>query len=66
MITVPGKLTDSSAGTASLTAISALADGSTYATDVAALRNNLATLTLLANKLIDLVTALATRMEVES
>lgn len=37
-------ITDSSAGTASTTAIAALADGSTYANDVAALRNNLATL----------------------
>lgn len=37
-------ITDSSAGTPSTTAIVALSDGTTYANDVAALRNNLATL----------------------
>lgn len=37
-------LTDSSAGTPSATTIAALADGTTYANDVAALRNNLATI----------------------
>lgn len=37
-------ITDNSAGTPSTTAIAALSDGSTYANDVAALRNNLATL----------------------
>ena len=46
--TVPAATTnaiaDNSAGTASTTAIVALADGTTYATDVAAIRNNFATL----------------------
>lgn len=37
-------ITDSSAGTPSTSAIAALADGTTYATDVAAIRNNFATL----------------------
>lgn len=46
------ELTDNSAGTPSATAIAALSDGSTYANDVAALRNNLATLTAKVNYLI--------------
>lgn len=37
-------ITDNSAGTPSTSAIAALADGTTYATDVAAIRNNFATL----------------------
>lgn len=37
-------ITDSTAGTPSTTALAALADGTTYATDVAAIRNNFATL----------------------
>lgn len=59
---VPGRLTDSSAGTASLTTVAALADGSTYANDIAALRNNLATLTGAANSLIDWCNALEKRL----
>lgn len=37
-------ITDNSAGTPSTTAIAALSDGTTYANDVAAIRNNFATL----------------------
>lgn len=59
---IPGPLTDSSAGAASATAVAALADGSTYANDIAALRNNLATLTLAINKLTSCVLALDRRM----
>ncbi len=59
---IPGKLTDSSVGTASLTAMTALADGSTYANDVAALRNALSTTAVIVNKLIDCVTFLAKRV----
>lgn len=59
MIGTPPILTDSSAGTASTTnVVTALADGSTYATDVASLRNNLATLTRNLNQLTNAVNAL--------
>lgn len=50
---IPVKLTDSSGGTASNTTVAALADGTTYATDVAALRNNLATIVAKINSVID-------------
>ncbi len=59
---IPGHLTDNSAGTASATAIAALSDGSTYANDVAAIRNNLATIAATLNSLIDLTKALARRV----
>ena len=50
-------LTDSSAGTPATT-ITALSDGSTYANDVASLRNNLASLATEINALrVDLVNA---------
>lgn len=50
-------LTDNSAGTANTT-VQALADGSTYATDVAAIRNNFADLVAMVNKLTADVAAL--------
>lgn len=54
-------LTDNSAGTANTT-VEALADGTTYANDVAAIRNNFADLAAMVNKLtVDLT---ATRAEV--
>lgn len=59
---IPGPLTDSSGGTASGTEVVALADGVTYANDVAALKNNLATLTATANALIRLARFLERRL----
>jgi hypothetical protein len=51
-VTAISLLVDSSAGTASDTAVAALADGSTYANDIAALRNNLATLAAKINQIL--------------
>lgn len=63
MTGLPPRLTDSSAGTADATgAIEALADGTTYATDVAALRNNLATLAAQHNLLLEVNRDLAARV----
>ena len=45
--------TDNTGGTASTTAIANLADGSTYATDHAAIENNFASLTAKINLIID-------------
>lgn len=45
-----GALTDNTAGSADTT-LQALADGTTYATDVAAIRNNFADLAAMCNKL---------------
>lgn len=45
--------TDNTGGTASTTAIANLADGSTYATDHAAIENNFASLTAKVNLIID-------------
>ncbi len=56
-----GRLTDSTSGTASATTIVALTNGSTWATDIAALRNNLATLTATFNQLIAAVSALQSK-----
>lgn len=46
-------LTDSTGGTVSTTAIEDLANGSTYATDHAAIENNFASLTAKVNLIID-------------
>ncbi len=59
---IPGRLTDSTSGTASAVTVAALADGTTYANDVAAIRSNLATLTLAVNKLTDCVAFLTKRL----
>jgi hypothetical protein len=59
----PNHLTDSTAGTPSPTAVAALSDGSTYANDVAAIRNNLSTLTVTLNTLTDIVRGLQKRVE---
>lgn len=61
---LPTRLTDSSAGTASATTVAALADGTTYATDVAAMRSNFATLTANSNSQLDVLEALIKRLEV--
>lgn len=53
-------LTDSTGGTASTTAVANLADGSTYATDHAAIENNFATLTAKLNTVIARVNTLLT------
>ena len=46
------ELTDSTGGTASTTTVANLADGTTYATDHAAIENNFATLTAKLNAVI--------------
>lgn len=62
MITVPGKLTDSTGATASATAVANLADGTTYATDHGAIEANFATLTAAVNKLIECMRGVVVRL----